>query len=248
MKPSNSHLANALRLLDQCTESELVAVAESLRQRFPELWARVIGRKAHPLEVRWGLSAEVILDAIARSPDLTLRGVRGIIAEAVFEKWVLPHASGWEPIEHATAEAFDFLLRQEACPETRARVQVKLQRLEKQVPKVASASLRGQLKDPPAELFVVEVQKTRTGKARGEDTRPYRFGDFDILAVNMHPSTQDWRQFRFTVAAWLLPRSGNEKLIQIMQPVAAVPDEFWSDSLSTCLAWYRAGLRRRLYQ
>jgi hypothetical protein len=33
-----------------------------------------------------------------------------------------------------------------------------------------------------------------------------------------------------------------------MQPVAATPDNYWSDSLSECLNWYKSGLRRRLYQ
>ena len=39
------------------------------------------------------------------------------------------------------------------------------------------------------ELYVVETQKTRAGTDNdGADTRPYRFGDFDILAVNMEPA------------------------------------------------------------
>jgi hypothetical protein len=248
MKASDSPLTNVLHLLDKCSESEIFAVAENLRQRLPDQWARITGREPHALEVKWRVSADVILDAIARSPDLTLRGVRGIIAEAVFEKWVLPLLPDWKSVELTTGEAFDFLLRRRTGHPAHARVQVKLQRLEKLAPKTASASLRGQLKHPPSELFVVEVQKTRSGKSKGEDTRPYRFGDFDILAVNMHPSTQDWREFRYTVASWLLPRLESTKLIQIMQPVAATPDNYWSDSLSECLNWYKSGLRRRLYQ
>ena len=51
------------------------------------------------------------------------------------------------------------------------------------------------------------------------DTRPYSFRDFDILAVNMHPSSGDWKDFRYTLASWLLPRVNDVSLIEIMQRV-----------------------------
>ena len=44
------------------------------------------------------------------------------------------------------------------------RIQVKLQRKEKQAPKVVSLALRKRLVNPPDVLYVVEVQRTRTGK------------------------------------------------------------------------------------
>jgi hypothetical protein len=66
-------------------------------------------------------------------------------------------------------------------------------------------------------------------------TRPYRFGDFDILAVNMHPSSGNWRNFRYTLASWLLPRLANTGLIEIFQPVAATPNDVWTDDLGSCL-------------
>lgn len=108
---------------------------------------------------------------------------------------------------------------------------------------------------------MVEVQKTRGGKKKikkplpgtgtvletvdeVEDTRPYRFGEFDILAVNMHPSSGDWRNFRYTVASWLLPRAEDPALIEIFQPVAAVPNDVWTDDLSVCLDWYVSGVKR----
>ena len=98
-------------------------------------------------------------------------------------------------------------------------------------------------------MFVVEVQKTRTGKSRqGDNTRPYKFGDFDILAVNMHPSTENWQDFRYTIGAWLLPRQEDPNLIQIMQPVAALSDKYWTASLSECLDWYEEGASKTLYQ
>ena len=53
----------------------------------------------------------------------------------------------------------------------------------------------------PQDMYVVEVQKTRGGfdPQTNEDTRPYRFGEFDILAVITHPSTHDWNRFLFTL-------------------------------------------------
>jgi hypothetical protein len=32
-----------------------------------------------------------------------------------------------------------------------------------------------------------------------------------------------------------------------MQPVAATPDEFWTDDLNRCIEWLLEGRRRRLY-
>ncbi len=96
-------------------------------------------------------------------------------------------------------------------------------------------------------MYVVEVQKTRSGNKNGEETRPYRFGDFDILAVNMQPSTGDWNRFVFTVGSWLLPSKKGANQIEIFQPVPEHPDDFWTDDLATCIKWFRSGLQKRLY-
>lgn len=73
------------------------------------------------------------------------------------------------------------------------------------------------------------------------NTRPYPFGAFDILAVNMQPATKNWSEFRFTVAKWLLPRADSPSLMEIHQPVSLVPDDAWTDDLSACLEWYLRG-------
>ena len=125
------------------------------------------------------------------------------------------------------------------------RVQVKLQRMEKGVPKVASKRRYPSEDD----MYVVEVQKTRGGidLQTNEPTRPYRFGDFDILAVNMHPSTADWTKFLFTVGDWLLPRVENEALIEIMQPVPKGPEgDVWTDNLETCIKWLTEKEKKRI--
>jgi len=94
---------------------------------------------------------------------------------------------------------------------------------------------------------VVETQKTRSGRGNdGGDTRPYRFDDFDILAVNMEPATGDWTQFRYTLARWLLPRDDDPSLILKFQPVALTPNDDWTDSLVTCLEWLEGDVEKTI--
>jgi hypothetical protein len=237
------------KLIDGCTEAEQRAIFHHLRKRLV----------LHPLESEWDINAETILSAIRRSSDLTLRGIRGIIAEATFEDIVVPQlAADWEAQLIQGDQSYDFhLLRRR--DRFAVRIQVKLQRKEKQAPKVVSLALRRRLIDPPEVLYVVEVQRTRTGKrslknaagetldeTKVEETRPYRYGEFDILAVSMHPSTRDWKRFMYTVSDWLLPRP-DAGLVQIMQPVPAVRDSYWTDNLSECIEWFDSHQQRRLY-
>jgi hypothetical protein len=79
---------------------------------------------------------------------------------------------------------------------------------------------------------VVETQKTRAGRQRntGGSTRPYRFGEFDLLAVAMQPSTGRWDSFMYTVADWLIPSRADPAEILNFQPVAAVVNEDWTDN------------------
>jgi hypothetical protein len=231
MSPRLDELKHAL---DQCTNEQSAALLDYLRDRLPQ----------HALEKEWGVGAEVILSAISRSSDLTKRGVRGIIAEAVFEGNVLGRLKGWEAVRFVEDRAYDFLLRRGTKEVREARVQVKLQRMLKQQPMLASQANRHYSK----EHYVVEVQKTRGGfdPQTNEDTRPYRFGEFDILAVNMHPSTRDWNNFLYTLSEWLIPRHPNTALIEIFQPVPPIPNSVWTESLETCLGWFIAGEKKRI--
>ena len=88
---SDSSAVNTiLSLIDQCSEAERSAILKYLRQRY--------NLTLHPLEKEWGITAETILTAIARSSDLTRRGIRGIIAEATFEEFVLPTIGPWAAV------------------------------------------------------------------------------------------------------------------------------------------------------
>lgn len=231
----NGPLKNLERLLDQCSDLERAALLDYLQTRSPQ----------HPLEREWGVGAEVILSAISRSSDLTKRGVRGIIAEAIFERSVLAGLEGWDTIRFTEDRPYDFLIGSGEADRREVRIQVKLQRMVRQQPMRASEANR----HFPGDMFVVEVQKTRGGidPQTNEDTRPYRFGEFDILAVNMQPSTHDWNTFLFTVSNWLIPRSPNASLIEIFQPVPRAPDDFWTDSLKTCLRWLDELEPRRIF-
>lgn len=221
-------------LIDQCTEEERTALFDYLRTRVPE----------HPLEKEWGVGADVILSAIKRSSDLTKRGVRGIIAEAIFERHILSTLKDWEIVSFVDDRPYDFLIKHRETKGREVRIQVKLQRMKKQQPMFAVEANRHY----PRDMYVVEVQKTRGGidLQTNEDTRPYRFGEFDILAVNMHPSTRDWSRFLFTLGGWLIPRSPNKALIEIFQPVPGTPNEFWTDDLCTCLEWLAKGEKKRI--
>jgi hypothetical protein len=228
-------LDNLRHLLDQCSDEERAALLDYLKARLPE----------HPLEREWGVGAEIILSAISRSSDLTKRGVRGIIAEAVFERNVLADLKDWEAVRFVDDRPYDFLIRAKGENPREVRIQVKLQRMLKQQPMRASEANRHY----PLDMHVVEVQKTRGGfdPQTNEDTRPYRFGEFDILAVNTHPSTREWNRFLFTLGSWLIPRSPNAALIEIFQPVAAAPNDVWTDKLETCLQWLVANEPKRIF-
>jgi hypothetical protein len=237
------------KLLNDCTEDE--------RTEIRSLFGSVTEK--HQLEKEWGIDSGAILDAINRAADITKRGVRGIIAEAIFERDALPSVlkQGWERVEENTADrSYDSHIQRDG---RRVRIQIKLQRLEKQVPKRFYPAFYDE------ELYDVEIQKTRGGTrkkkedkqsdgsdavveaiAESEETRPYKFTDFDILAVNMHPSTKNWSNFRYTVASWLIPRSQKPNLIEIHQPVAMLPNDVWTSDLATCLDWYLSGTKRQV--
>lgn len=196
-----------------------------MRQEFP----------IHVLEEKLNTQAEIILEAIHRAPDLTQRGVRGIIAEAVFIAEVVGplQSQGWRDKEIAGGQPYDVLLED---AQGEVRVQVKMQRLTSQQPT--------RRRDYPG-MFVVETQRTRSGTRQmsggaQEKTRPYRFGDFDILAVSLHPSSRNWGDFRYTVASWLLSRRDDARLLRVHQPASPHPNDDWTDSFLEAIAWFRS--------
>lgn len=230
------------RLLAGCTDEERRAVLREIRQTV----------QLHQLEVDFGAPAEVILEAIHRAPELTRRMLRGVIADAAFATMVVPELRelGWSDVTPEGNFAFDHAL---ADAHGRVTVQVKLQRSERGQPVITTGSKYGLA----AGMFMVEPQKTRSGKKRtnggadedsadgADKTRPYRYGDFDILAVSLQPSTGDWSRFRYTVGDWLLPGKGPNE-IATYQPVAMTPDADWTDDFNEVARWFRSGTSKRI--
>jgi hypothetical protein len=222
------------RLLQECTPEQRRAIFEHLRQEFP----------IHPLEEQLNAKAEVILSALERASDLTRRGIRGIIAEAAFLVEVVAPGptSRWQDVTPPGDHPFDFLLQDPAGP---VSVQVKLQRQKAHRPMMGNEAPR--YCAFPADLFVVETQRTRGGiTSTGEKTRPYRFGEFDLLGVCLHPSTGHWTDFVYTVANWLLPESDRPGHVLKYQPVSTNESDGWTRDFERCVSWFPAGERRRI--
>lgn len=223
-------LARILRGLAESDVETRRAVFEVLRAEFP----------IHPLEARLGVPAELLMEAIARAGPLTLRGIRGVLAEAAFEVRVLRGLDGWSRLPVAGDPSFDYLLDDGRGA---IRIQVKLQRQKAGRPMMASEGYRRL----SSEMFVVETQRTRGGRDfRGEDTRPYRFGDFDVLAVAMEPSAGTWDAFLYTVADWLMPRPDDIGRLLKFQPVPRESNADWTHDFGTCVQWFRSRVRKTI--
>lgn len=186
------------------------------------------------------MTAEIVLEAINRAEDMTQRMFRGVLAEAACKVEVIDQLPGWRDVTDSGGHPYDFKIE---CGERTVTIQAKLQRSSGKGPLTANKAAG--LWNP--EQYVVETQKSRAGvDFEGNDTRPYRFGEFDILAVSMEPLTRDWKSFRFTLGRWLLPRTDNPRLMRKYQPVSFVPDEDWTDDLATCLQWFESGVQKTI--
>ena len=199
------------KLLDTASTEDRAHVLQLIRQRYQI--------PIHHLETDWNTTAEAVLEAISHSQDITQRGIRGLLAEAIFRTTVLPQSlPHWKNIEFDGDLPYDFLLDDGQGP---LRVQVKLQRKE-----------RGAVKYHRGDqtLFVVETQRTRSGKRREnqEASRPYRVNEFDVLAVCLHPATHDWTSFIFCGSCDLRIRPKNPELLEVMQPIPVAGSAAWS--------------------
>lgn len=177
----------------------------------------------HKLEEHFNVRAEIILESIIRASDLTQRGIRGVIAETIFLTDLLPKAKNWDEEECVGNLSYDACAIKGA---KKVRIQVKMQR-----------KLRGEPMKK-GDNFVVEVQRTRTGSRNGNQTRPYRFDEFDLLAVCMEPSVRRWSAFMYIPTSKLQPRKSNAALIDILQPVPPYSEGEsgnWSGTLDAAL-------------
>lgn len=235
--PSDDISQRIRSFLQDSTEDERKYLFRELRRQY----------RIHELEDSFGAPAEVILEAIFRAPELTRRMLRGVIADAAFAQFVVPmlDAHGWKNVTPEGNHSFDHVLDDGNGP---ISIQVKLQRSEKGSPVITTGTKFGLA----AGMYMVEPQRTRGGTKRGangeEDdskTRPYRYGEFDVIAVSLQPSTRDWMRFRYAPGNWLLPGKGPNE-IATYQPVAMEPNDDWTDDFATVAQWVRSGVRKRI--
>jgi hypothetical protein len=226
------------QILGACTVEQRDELVRLLRTEY----------RIHEIEREWNTSAEVVLEALARANPLTKRMFKGILAEAACKIEIIDKLEGWRDVTAPGGNfAYDFAIEQDG---TTVTVQAKLQRKAKHKPMFFRTKSR---RGVNSGFYVVETQKTRAGKKRSaaapsedQETRPYRFGEFDILAVSMEPSTGDWSQFRFTVGNWLMPRPDNPVLMAVLQPVSLQSNDDWTDSLPTAIEWWRANRKKTI--
>lgn len=240
-----SDIDEVKRLLARLNEDQLRRVQSHVRGMLPK----------HPLEERLMISADGMLDALDRAGDFTIRMIRGIFAEAAFATEVLPEISDeWRQLPLPFADPpYDFLLTDLPNPEfpppglshPTVRVQVKMQRSAKKQPLFANNVWKRRM-NWPADHYVVEVQKSRKGDKKGEPTRPYRFNEFDILAVSLGPALGRWGAFMYTVERWLIPDSTDDSHILKYQPVAQSDNDCWTSEFLTAVTWLRGGEKRRI--
>ncbi len=225
-KRAMSDFEDLLKRVEQCSKEEKQQIFETLREEI----------LLHGLEEEFNARAEVILEGIRRSSDLTKRGGRGVIAEATFVLEILPQLSGWKDMTEEGEFPHDALIENRVGRQ--ARIQVKMQRQKEHRPMWANEGYR----DLPKDAYVVEVQRTRGGKRKdGTKTRPYRFGEFDVLAVCMEPSAGDWTRFMYAPANLLQPDPKDPDVIRKFQAVPKETDVRWADNLSECMdRWERS--------
>jgi hypothetical protein len=221
----NQKLQRVREIIEHCSEDEKDALFHELRQN------RVI----HEFERVVGAPAEMILEAVHSAPELTRRMLRGVIADAAFRTFAVASLKQhkWQDVTPVGNFAFDYELDDGGGPIT---VQVKLQRSERGAPVVRDGSRF----DFEGDVFIVETQKTRTGTDGNDNkTRPYRYGEFDVLAVSLQPSTGAWDCYMYTLGRWLL-QGKNPNEMATIQPVAREPNAFWTDDFKVAAQWFRA--------
>jgi len=226
-----SNVEQIKRLLTLCKPAQRREIFRYLRQEFP----------IHPLERQLNIEAEIILEALTRAGEFTFRMIQGVLAEATFRAEVVEKLKAWRNTTPAGNLPYDFRLEDDRGA---VRIQVKLQRSKAKRPMGAKEANR----EFSADMYVVETQKTRAGTDRktGSSTRPYRFGEFDILAVAMHPSSHRWDSFRYAVADWLLAKPTEPSEMLKFQPVAVLPNDDWTDDFQTAVTWLRAGVSKKI--
>jgi hypothetical protein len=154
---------------------------------------------AHALELKYGLTAEELLEAIDKRFRLKV-ALEGAVAEVHFERKLrIASREGWL----ASYESHDVDGMHDFTVVTRA-----------------GAAIRAEVKTirngPRAQ---VELQKTRAAKG-DPSSRYYDRGHFDIVAVCVGRATGDWSQFRYALVRELPSHKNHPAKLQVMHTVS----------------------------
>ncbi len=152
----------------------------------------------HPLELKYGLTAQELLDAIERRSRLKV-ALEGAVAEVHFERKLrIASREGWLNAYqgHDVDGMHDFTV--ETLSHKSIRVEVK--------------TIRNGTKPQ------VELQKTRAAKGDAS-SRYYEHTHFDVVAVCVGRFTGDWSQFRYALVRELPRHREHGGKLQVMHPV-----------------------------
>lgn len=173
------------------------------------------GRKVqHPLEAALNASGWAILTAIERQ-RMSVINVKGQLAEYYLNEYLASREAD---------KAIDSFAWRSESPDFSVVVEGREYTIE--CKNVRKASGKG------VDSLWVETQRTRGGKKKGEDTRPYRVSDFDVLAVALFNRTGKW-DYWFVAARNLKARPENKFFLAVRQDMPEQPDKKWhTDVLS----------------
>lgn len=152
----------------------------------------------HTLEIKYGLTAQELLDAIDKRFRLKV-ALEGAVAEVHFERKLrIASQEGWLTSyeSHDVDGMHDFTVV--ARSGASIRVEVKTIR-------------NGQRPQ-------VELQKTRAAKG-DSSSRYYERNHFDVVAVCTGRFTGDWSQFRYAFVRELPAHRSHPNKLQVMHPI-----------------------------
>lgn len=182
----------------------------------------------HELEIRYGLSAEELLDALNKRFRARV-ALEGAVAEVHLEKKLksLFEKKTLNQYKHYDLDGFpDFEIRLPSLSDP-LKIECKNVRDSEEAYKQAGKIV----------AYKVETQKTRASKG-DKSSRFYDFHHFDILAVCLGKKTNDWQNFLFCRAVDLKRNKTFPNKLAVMHPVP-LPDSkdllFWFSDLTDLL-------------
>ena len=174
----------------------------------------------HPLEIKYDLTAQELLDAIDRRFRLKV-ALEGAVAEVHFErKLKVASQEGWLAgyESHDVDGMHDFTFTTNTGQTFRVEVKT--------------------VRNGP--ILRVEVQKTRAAKG-DPSSRYYNLDHFDILAVCLGRSTGNWSEFTYALVRMLPRHKTYEGKLQVMHRITrnVEAEQIWFDRLQDLIDYER---------